>query len=114
MTWAVGKTVYAVIDGRSGKVNGMEVIITKIGRKLAYYKQYGHDVGFYLEGGEINGKQYSSPGKVWPSKEFYENYVSVNTAWNLVFRQMPYHAPNSMSLDMVRSIASMLEIEVPK
>ena len=46
MTWAVGKTVYAVTDGRSCKVNGMEVIITKIGRKLAYYKQYGHDVGF--------------------------------------------------------------------
>lgn len=84
--WVASRHIYRrALDGK----NGYECMVTKIGRKWVYFTTRWDDnnvaIGrierFHVESGYIDGKGYVSPGRMWPSREAYEQSKILSNQW---------------------------------
>ncbi len=79
----VGDTVFLVYDERRRGL-GREVQITKVGRKWIDINNGQHRID--RETLRIDGRGYSSPGRVWRTKEEYEDHAKTSQLWSSLKR----------------------------
>ena len=89
--WTVGMPIYVVPRHQMGQP--YEATITAIGRKwITFSRGPGREDRFNAETMNLDGKGYSSPGRVWQSKAEYEETLAINHAWqNLFFKFRNLH-----------------------
>lgn len=78
--WVVGMPVYVVPAERMGRP--YEATITAIGRKWITFGNGRMTNRFNAETMKLDGKGYSSPGRVWPSKSEYDESTAINQSWS--------------------------------
>jgi len=83
-----------------------EAVITKVGRKWISFKPVagGMEDRFDAETRNIDGKQYSSPGKVYPSLAEYIEQSERGRLWTDFCQKMPFQAPDSISTDRIKEL----------
>jgi hypothetical protein len=107
--WHVGQDIVLITDAYRGKVNIWPTTITKIGRTKAHYELHGHKGSFYLETGEMDGGQYSSPGRAWPSVEAYEAAKELRELWKDMVSRLPvYSRPKHITKEHIEQIKQIV------
>lgn len=101
-----GQQIYYVPSGNSRGEPYFTEIIT-IGRKWISLKN-GHR--FDPELMAADGKGYCSPGKIYLTKEKYEDEQELRTTWNKIEREFRYRTP-SVSVEAMRKIAKLLGVK---
>lgn len=114
MTYHVGQKLWCVMD--RNRRHEFEVEVTKVARKwVSIGKRYGdgppRDCGrFQIDGSHLDGGQWSSPGRVWPSKEAWETYRDLEKAWS-DFRMnisRTYHMPEHLTGDDIKRMTDAI------
>lgn len=93
-----------------GEGVGYPITITAVGRKWAETDK--RNARFNLSTGYVDGKGYSSPGRVWPSKEAYELHRDLVKAWDLLRDRVAanWSPPAEISAENVRIAMEMLRV----
>ncbi len=108
-TIKVGDTLWFVWDsiGRRRFSDPQEVEITKIGRDWIYFDNgYRADKRTLI----VDGKGYSSPGRLWRSIEEYHRSVAKDRAWDALRTALrdAYHRPPHMTEERILAIHAEL------
>jgi hypothetical protein len=103
----VGQTLWYVPNnyGRHPQ-QGRTVTVEKVGRKWAYID---HNERVDIKTMWVDGGQYSSPGKCYPSKEAYDNMVACQTEWSGLIDWMNRRDP-TVSLDVLYEVKRILKV----
>lgn len=107
--WQVGMQVFVVRGDRPSNLRTSTETITKIGRKWVTLGEGWADEQFDAETGWLNGKGYSSPGRVWASEDEYRLSLATEQAWTAMKRDMPWNAPSHLTLDDIQRIRAIIE-----
>jgi hypothetical protein len=102
------KLWYVPSDPRNEKY-AHEVIITKVGRKWAYFGPHSQD-RLDPETLRVDGGIYCSPGTCYESKETYEALCLANRFWRHLKDKMGWDA--KVDAEKVREAAKMLGIDL--
>lgn len=85
------------------------VKVTKLGRKWVALDHEGYRID--PETLWVDGGQYSSPGRCWPSKEAWEVEVRRARAWADFVRWLPMHQPpDGVNVEMIETIKRILGV----
>lgn len=105
--WAVGMTVWAA---SRNDLPPEENIITKIGRRWISFKstKIGRESRFDAETLVIDGGQYSSPGKVYPSLDEYHERSECGRLWTEYRRKLPWRPPAEMTCERIKQLIEEL------
>ena len=107
----VGQTLWFVPSATWRGVS-REVTVTKVGRKWASLNDNARVsvATMWIDGGE-----YSSPGRCWPSAEVYENWCKCTDAWTELRRRISWgDPPQDMTVERVREAAAILGVALDK
>jgi len=104
MKLEVGQKLWYVPN--SSRDNQQEVTIQNIGRKWAK-ADYVSKIDINTL--EVNGGQYSSPGRCYLSKEEYDNYVLIRSVWTELAKKITmYKLPDGMTLEKIDAIRELV------
>lgn len=107
MEYTVGQKLWFVPSHNERWSSQKEVTVRKVGRKWVEL-----DTGQRIEKGKriIDGGDYSSPGSVYSSKQEYDNYVSLNNAWDDLRRTIDkrYSPPDGMTIEKIEQAKAIL------
>lgn len=100
--------VYYVPTGRRG-AGACDIIVEKVGRKWAYLSN-----GRRVEIGQtaVDGGQYSSPGRIYASKDVYEYTMKVRDLHMQLYRKMTSSSYEGMTVANIVGAAALLGIEL--
>lgn len=70
-----------------------EVTVGRLGRKWAYIGEGRSEQAFDPDSGYLDGKGYSSPGRLYRSQEHYEDMVAAEKAWQRLVSELRYMSP---------------------
>ena len=106
--WAIGMTVCAVftLNRRTPDVRIME--ITKVGRRWITIGEGYTATRFDADTMWIDGKGYSSPGKIYPSESEYLAQTETRKAWDALRLGMPYTPPAGITLEQIASVRALV------
>jgi len=106
MNYYVGQTLwYAPEHGK-----GSEVQIAKLGRKWAFLKETWAG-RFDMETGYIDGKGFTSPGRVFEDQLVYEEYCRTQLAWTALGRVFRHDPSVDIRVRDVSGAARLLGIQ---
>lgn len=110
LTFKVGAKLFAVGDSYAFGKHGQEVEVTKVGRKWAEL-----DGGRYradLQTGQIDGGEYLSPGRLYPSREAYQAELALDKGWFDLRHAVNRHsAPAGVTLERIAEARKLLGLE---
>ncbi|MBI1620053.1 beta barrel domain-containing protein [Aquamicrobium zhengzhouense] len=103
--WQVGMEVIIVLTERR-EADVRNGTITKIGRRWITFR---HSAGwaenrFDADTMRIDGGQYGSPGRVYPSMAEYEETLERNKLWADLRGRIGYQPPDHLTLDRIKAI----------
>ena len=111
--WTVGQTVFLVINGRR-IVDKVDCHIAKIGRKwITLDYPSWNPYRFDAETMRLHHEGYSSPGRVYPSREEYEASTlrqQLFTELTQRLSRMPY---DGVTLEDIVEAARLLRVPIP-
>lgn len=105
--WEVGQTVYVVFDRKydGHDPEGRIETITKIGRRwIEVGDPRWRKARFDAETMILDGGNYSSPGRIWPSEAEYRESLEVQKAWRDLVSRLPWQAPNHFTVEDVKQM----------
>lgn len=105
--WEIGMTVCVVTKGYSRRDIVSDGVIAKIGRRwitLSGANPYRFDA----ETMALDGRGYSSPGRVYVSRNEYECSAEAYAAWVDLMQRLSHQPPKGMSAERIREIAEEL------
>ena len=109
MEYKVGQKVWVeYYQNRAG--SGGEIEVTKVGRKWAELDKgrYRVEIG----SAQIDGGNYSSPGRVWPSKADADAYQDLRKAWSDLRRGVvSYSPPEGLTLEAIAKAREVLGLK---
>ena len=114
-SFAIGQRVFVSIT--LNRQDRYYANITKIGRKWVYFQhsdrscengrfEIAHNGEWWIDGGD-----YSSPGKVYVSKEAYQEETFVKKAWTDTGLNRMYNPPAHLTLKDMQKIRAILGVE---
>lgn len=107
---AVGDKVWLeAIRGR-GLGHDREIEITKVGRKWVYFGANKWE-RFDKSTGDVDGGGYSSPGRVWASREACEDDRVLSTAWGELREAMRFTRPEGVTYADVMKARRLLGLD---
>jgi hypothetical protein len=121
MKFEVGQKLWYVHSDRYSRLGdpadrGAEVTVTTVGRKWV-----GIDGHLSIRGSRFNMRtmwvdrgRYSSPGRVYLSREEYRRQYAVNLEWSWLKRAIPDQPPPHITPDAIQLIASVIGLEPRK
>jgi hypothetical protein len=112
MKYEVGQKLVAVYTLNRKDPAIYPATLTKIGRKWVHFETERNGTDrFDPDGGWIDGGQYTSPGKVYPSKEAYELEVTRNEAWDRLRKVVSaeWSCPGYVTLKEVEDMVGLIE-----
>ena len=95
----IGQEVYVVHNGGRGHKDSCKATITKIGRRWINYECRNKSWlsgRFDPEDMWVDGKGYSSPGKVYLSQEDFDESTLRNKAYRDMYRRMLHNPTTSL------------------
>lgn len=95
LVWTVGQAVVEVTKTLRHEPSIGSATVTKVGKKWASLSTYGR---FSLATGQIDGGGYSSPGRVYPTREAYDEAVAFSAALDRVRNLVQHHGFNTRAL----------------
>lgn len=106
-TFTVGQKFYFVPDTTvSGRRTPTWVTVTQVGRKWITTDQGMRFDPLTLQ---VDGGQYSSPGRMYVNREEHEARVLVHTSWrHLVHDMQTRRAPNTVSAEDIERARKLL------
>ena len=104
MKLEVGQKLWYVPSENNGR--SREIIIESVGRKWVKARFIGKiDINTL----QVDGGKYSSPGKCYLSKEEYESYVNLCSAWRDLVTDLPlYSLPKGMTQEKIDAIRELV------
>lgn len=111
-SYKVGDTVFVRTFQVIG--DGYEATIEKIGRKWATLS--GRRARrFNLETGSLDGGAYTSPGKVYPSRDAFFNYKARLAAWSdFLAAGRCYDVPEHLTLADIQSLTAKISTPITR
>jgi len=113
VNYEVGKKVWYVPNGygHDARNGGRELTVTKVGRKYAEltgeYTYHTCKVELGKVDVESERKGYSSPGRLYASKEEHEVQVQLDKEWSDFQMRLSHIRPTNMTLEAVRKIREL-------
>ena len=104
MDWKVGQGVWVVF--KRGTLRYIE--ISKVGRKWVTLKN-----GYRFEKTKtsLDGGDYVSPGRIYESKQAYEDELQLRTGWEELRKYLDRIMPPDMTMERIRAARAALGIE---
>lgn len=116
MTVKVGDPVWVAWSTRGRGVGLRQYVVTKVGRKWAEYADpdYLRSVvsRFDVVSLEIDGRSYSSPGRVWLSPDDWQRAADAQQAWTALYRAVTGAYKPTVTADDIRKAATLLGLEL--
>lgn len=103
--WTVGAQVFVVTGDRPGNTRTQYLPITKIGRKWITVGVGWQAYRFDAETCRLDGRDYLSPGRVWPHEDDYRDSLAANQAWTAFIHRLPHQPPDHMNADAIAAIS---------
>jgi hypothetical protein len=111
MEYKVGQKVW-VEYYQNRADGGIKLEVTKVGRK---WVELGIGKGRYrveIGSTQIDGGNYSSPGRVWPSKADADAYQDLVKAWGDLRRRVDsYSPPEGLTLEALAKASEVLGLK---
>lgn len=120
MKYKVGQTVHKVTQPNhsNGETKHVDVVITKIGRKWAFYKEGSWDGKFCIKNtldhqeGAVYAGEYFSPEKVYLSRQDYEDRLVKKTVMKDLCSRLCHTPQEGVTLQNIKDAAKLLKIEL--
>jgi len=104
MKLEVGQKLWYVPE--DGRQDQREVKINSVGRKWAKTDYF---LKVDINTLQVDGGQYSYPGKCYLSQEEYDNYMSMKRRWMDISRKIPlYDLPKGMTQEKIDMISMLI------
>lgn len=114
MEYKVGQTLWfeRTLNAKPG--SGEDLVVTKVARKwvsLARARFPNHNVyRVPVDCNYVDGGEYSSPGRVWASKEEAEAHQELRSEWAAFLREAAYaQPPKGMTKEEIARLRAMLK-----
>lgn len=105
----VGQQVWQEPERWSRSSVGRYVEIIKVGRDWATTKAGGGEIRFSLETLVIDGRGFSSPGRVWLTKEEWETDLEMKCDWGDIRSIASGPIPKHLTHEQIRSIIKTIK-----
>lgn len=91
--------------------SGRPLTVVSVGKRWAALARDSHSRPYMrvdIATDMVDGGKYSSPGKVWESREAYENHASKIQQWDELRKLCSQRVPDHLSLNDLQDIASKI------
>lgn len=106
--WALGMDVFVVETLNRKTPHKWTGQVTKIGRRWITVGTKFGSIRFDAETGQIDGGQYMSPVRVWPSEMEYLESTEAHQAWVRLREMVRCGRPKKMSAHEIKAIISQI------
>lgn len=105
MKYEVGQKLWYVPNRTSAHLRPREVTVESIGRKWVTCGRMRFD----KETGIVDGGSYSSPGRVYASREEYERIVITEAAWSDFVNSLSiWRLPGGVTVEKIKAAKALL------
>jgi hypothetical protein len=92
---------------------GQELTVTKVARKWVTLGNGRHIDRYRVELGsdQVDGGEFSSPGKVWESREVWDAHNKLEQVWDATMEELRkryYRLPEGVSVEHIQQIRRIL------
>lgn len=90
-----------------------QVTVTKVGRKWVELNEGQYKVE--RDKVHVDGGRYSSPGRLWLTKEDAESYLKLKAAWSDIVRRLSaVSVPKGLTPEKLDQVCEILDIKRPQ
>jgi hypothetical protein len=105
MSFAVGQSLVFAPYGKRHEV--LDLTVTKIGRK---WVTLSNDYRFDPATLRVDGQGYTSPGRMYLSRDEYNTAVAITEAWRLMQNAIDYVPPPGVTVADIEAARKLLRI----